>query len=66
MSGPAGPVLIQVFDGTVTADQPTGNAIFTYGTRVELPKENAIKDFDLKEGEVKRIDITGPPPWVVS
>ncbi len=61
--GPGGPVvvMIQGFDGQVTDQKPMGNAIFKYETKVELPRETATKDFDLKPADVKKIAGPGIP-----
>jgi hypothetical protein len=61
--GPGGPVtiLIQGFDGQITPDRPMGNAIFTYEAKVELPRESATRNFDLKSAEVKKIHHAGTP-----
>jgi hypothetical protein len=64
IGGPGGPVivLIQGFDGNVTAERPMGNAVFSYKTTIELPRDSATKDFDLKRAEVEKIEVTGPSP----
>lgn len=56
-------VRIEGFDGQSQADRPMGNAVFTWSTKVELPKGDAEKDFAIKASEAKKVaKSTGPGP----
>lgn len=61
--GPGGPVtvLIKGFDGQIAPQRPMGNAIFTYTVKIELPRESATTNFELKSAEVTKVIGGGTP-----
>jgi hypothetical protein len=63
-AGSGGPVLVHIegFDGQRTAERPLGNAVFTFETKADLPKENTSKDFNITAAEATKVDVTGPSP----
>ncbi|HXG08718.1 MAG TPA: hypothetical protein VNK04_02925 [Gemmataceae bacterium] len=63
---PPGPVIVRIegFDGQATVDRPYGNPLFVdYRVRMEIPRENIQKDFDVPASaaeSVRKLSPTSP------